>query len=142
MRTFIIIWFGQLVSTIGSEMTGFALILWAWEQTGSATALALVGFFSQLPRIPIALVAGLIVDRLNRKHLMILGCVGWYSLSSDWTGWDFFYRPSYLYCGDRRLPATFLNRHHKPKPNWKPYFPNLPWAFGKYGDSPACDRSC
>ncbi len=73
MRTFIIIWFGQLVSTIGSYMTEFALTLWAWEVTGSATALALIGFFSQLPRIPITLVAGLIVDRFNRKQLMMLG---------------------------------------------------------------------
>jgi MFS transporter, DHA3 family, macrolide efflux protein len=73
VRTFIIIWFGQLVSTIGSYMTEFALILWSWEVTGSATTLALIGFFSQLPRIPITLVAGLIVDRFNRKHLMLLG---------------------------------------------------------------------
>ncbi|MEM8545808.1 MAG: MFS transporter [Cyanobacteria bacterium P01_H01_bin.119] len=54
-------------------MTEFALTLWAWEVTGSATALALVGFFSRLPRIPITLVAGLIVDRLDRKYLMIVG---------------------------------------------------------------------
>lgn len=54
-------------------MTEFALILWAWNLTGSATALALVGFFSQLPRIPITLIAGIIVDRYNRKHLMMLG---------------------------------------------------------------------
>ncbi|MGJ3251631.1 MAG: MFS transporter [Elainellaceae cyanobacterium] len=73
MRTFTLIWFGQLVSTIGSKMTWFALTIWAWEVTGSATALALVGFFSQMPRIPITLVAGLIVDRFNRKQLMILG---------------------------------------------------------------------
>lgn len=73
MRTFLIIWFGQLVSTIGSYMTSFALTLWAWEVTGSATALALVGFFGQLPRIPITVIAGLIVDRWNRKQLMMLG---------------------------------------------------------------------
>lgn len=73
MRTFTIIWFGQLVSTIGSYMTEFALLLWVWNLTKSATALALVGFFSQLPRIPITLVAGIIVDRFNRKHLMMLG---------------------------------------------------------------------
>lgn len=72
MRTFTIIWFGQLVSTIGSYMTEFALILWAWQVTGSATALALVAFFSRLLRIPMTLVAGLIVDRYNRKQLMIL----------------------------------------------------------------------
>lgn len=73
MRIFTLIWFGQLVSTIGSYMTFFALTLWAWEVTGSATALALSGFFFQLPGIPMNLVAGLIVDRFNRKRLMLLG---------------------------------------------------------------------
>ncbi|MEM1254636.1 MAG: MFS transporter [Cyanobacteria bacterium P01_H01_bin.21] len=73
MRTFLLVWFGQLISTIGSYMTEFALILWAWNLTGSTTALALVGFFSQLPRIPITLFAGVVVDRYSRKRLMILG---------------------------------------------------------------------
>ena len=73
MRKFILIWFGQLVSTIGSYMTSFALTLWAWSLTGSATALALVGFFSLLPRIFISMFAGIIVDRFNRKHLIMLG---------------------------------------------------------------------
>ena len=73
MRKFILIWFGQLISTIGSRMSEFALTLWAWQLTGSATALALVGFFSQVPRVFISLFAGIIVDRTNRKYLMILG---------------------------------------------------------------------
>lgn len=73
MRTFIVIWLGQLVSTLGNHMSGFALVVWAWEVTGSATALALVGFFYELPQIPIALFSGLLVDQFNRKHLMILG---------------------------------------------------------------------
>ena len=73
MRTFTLIWFGQLVSAIGSRMTFFALTLWAWEATGSATALALVGLFFQLPQIPTTLFAGIIVDRFNRKTLMLLG---------------------------------------------------------------------
>lgn len=73
MKKFTLIWLGQLVSTIGSYMTEFALTLWAWQLTGSVTALALVGFFSQLLRIPITIVAGLIVDRFNRKQLMIVG---------------------------------------------------------------------
>ena len=54
-------------------MSEFALTLWAWELTGSATALALVGFFSLLPRIFISIFAGIIVDRTNRKYLMMLG---------------------------------------------------------------------
>jgi DHA3 family macrolide efflux protein-like MFS transporter len=73
VRTFTVIWVGQLVSTIGSYMTDFVLTLWAWSATGSATSLAMMGFFSQLPRIPITLFAGLIVDRFNRKHLMLAG---------------------------------------------------------------------
>ena len=54
-------------------MSDFALTLWAWQLTGSATALTLVGFFSLLSRIFISLFAGIIVDRANRKYLMILG---------------------------------------------------------------------
>lgn len=54
-------------------MSEFALTLWALKLTGSATALALVGFFSLLPRIFISLFADIIVDRANRKYLMILG---------------------------------------------------------------------
>ncbi|NJN74109.1 MAG: MFS transporter [Limnothrix sp. RL_2_0] len=73
MRTFTIIWLGQLVSTLGSYMTFFSLTLWIWEQTGSVTALALISFFLQLPQIFSNLFAGLIVDRFNRKHLMLLG---------------------------------------------------------------------
>ncbi|MEM1290231.1 MAG: MFS transporter [Cyanobacteria bacterium P01_H01_bin.162] len=73
MRTFTLIWFGQLVSAIGSRMTFFALTLWAWDATGAATTLALVGLFFQLPQIPTTLFAGVIVDRVNRKTLMLLG---------------------------------------------------------------------
>jgi MFS family permease len=73
VRTFTIIWFGQLLSTIGSYMTSFALTIWAWQLTGSATTLALLGFFRQLPCIPVSLIGGIIVDSFNRKQLMILG---------------------------------------------------------------------
>ncbi|MEL6468600.1 MAG: MFS transporter [Cyanobacteria bacterium J06623_4] len=75
MRAFIRIWAGQLVSTIGSYMSVFALMIWIWQETGSATTLALVSFFSQLPRITITPVAGIIVDRFNRKQLMLIGDV-------------------------------------------------------------------
>jgi MFS family permease len=54
-------------------MTSFAIKIWAWELTGQATALALVGFFTFLPSILITLFAGIIVDRCNRKLLMVMG---------------------------------------------------------------------
>jgi MFS family permease len=76
MRTFLIIWFGQLISTIGSQMTNFAISIWVWELTNSVTAMAWVGLASQLPRIALSLYAGVLVDRYLRKYLMILGnCV-------------------------------------------------------------------
>jgi MFS transporter, DHA3 family, macrolide efflux protein len=73
VRKFILIWFGQLVSTVGTYMTDFSLTLWAWEITNSVTALVLMEVFSQLLRIPINLFSGLIVDKFDRKLLMILG---------------------------------------------------------------------
>ncbi|MEH2411066.1 MFS transporter [Nostoc sp.] len=73
MRTLIILWLGQILSMIGSSMTGFAFTIWVWELTGQATALALFGLFSQVPKILIIPIAGVIVDRWNRKYLMMLG---------------------------------------------------------------------
>jgi MFS family permease len=54
-------------------MSSFALTIWVWEITEQTTALALFGFFTQIPRILIAPFAGIIVDRYNRKLLMIAG---------------------------------------------------------------------
>ena len=42
-KTFLIIWFGQLVSLLGSGITRFALLIWAYEQTQNATTVALLG---------------------------------------------------------------------------------------------------
>lgn len=72
MRKFIQIWLGQTASIIGSSMSAFALTIWVWEHTNQATTLALFIFFSQLPRILIATFAGILVDRWNRKFLMII----------------------------------------------------------------------
>ncbi|MGI0487247.1 MFS transporter [Pantanalinema rosaneae CENA516] len=72
MRTFIVLWLGQIASAIGSNMTYFALTLWVWQQTQSATAIALILVFYQLPQIAVSLFSGLLVDRVSRKHLLIL----------------------------------------------------------------------
>ncbi|MEA5552705.1 MFS transporter [Anabaena cylindrica UHCC 0172] len=73
MRTFMIIWCGQIVSAIGSAMTRFALTIWVWQLTGEATSIALFSFFYQLPLIFVSLFAGVLVDRYRRKYLIILG---------------------------------------------------------------------
>jgi len=72
MKGFTIIWFGQLVSLLGTGMTQFALTIWAWQATGEATTLALVALFTAVPQILTSPLAGAIVDRWDRKHVMML----------------------------------------------------------------------
>ena len=72
MKAFTIIWAGQILSLIGSSMTGFALTIWAWQLTGQATALALVWIFSFVPGIIFSPLTGALVDRWNRKLTMML----------------------------------------------------------------------
>ncbi|MEH1813247.1 MAG: MFS transporter [Nostoc sp.] len=72
-RNFIIVWIGQFVSAMGSSMTSFALSIWVWEFTDQVTTLTLVGFYTLLPSIVITPISGVIVDRWNRKLLMIVG---------------------------------------------------------------------
>jgi MFS family permease len=76
MKAFTIVWFGQLISLTGSSMAFFALTIWAWEKTGQATALALVGFFGMAPQIIFSPIAGALVDRWNRKTSMIISDLG------------------------------------------------------------------
>ncbi len=72
MRAFTLVWFGQLVSLLGTGMTQFAITIWAWELTGQATALALVGFFAFGPIVLFSPVAGALVDRWDRKLMMMV----------------------------------------------------------------------
>ena len=72
MAGFLTVWAGQLVSLVGSGMTRFALTIWAWQITGEATTLALVGFFSFAPMMILSPLAGALVDRWNRKLTMML----------------------------------------------------------------------
>jgi len=71
MFGFSIVWLGQLVSMTGSGMTRFALTIWVWQETGEATALAIVAIFSFAPAIFFSPIAGAIVDRVSRKRVMI-----------------------------------------------------------------------
>lgn len=76
MRTFFIIWAGQLVSIIGSGLTGFGLAVWIYEQTGQATPFALTVMFGNLPQVLLSPFAGALVDRWNRRLVMIVADTG------------------------------------------------------------------
>jgi MFS family permease len=72
MLAFTLVWIGQAVSLLGTGMSAFALTIWAYDLTGTATALALVGFFYVTPLLIMSPVAGAIVDRANRKLMMLI----------------------------------------------------------------------
>jgi MFS family permease len=72
MFGFTIVWIGQIVSLLGTSMTGFAMTIWAYEKTNAATALALVGFFFVAPMLVASPFAGALVDRSNRKFMMMI----------------------------------------------------------------------
>lgn len=76
MFAFTIVWVGQAISLLGTEMSAFALTIWAYELTGKATALALAGFFHVTPLLIFSPFAGAIVDRSNRKLMMMLSDLG------------------------------------------------------------------
>jgi penicillin amidase len=76
LRVFSLVWLGQMISVVGSQFTSFALGFWIYRRTGSATQLALVGFFAVLPSIVLAPISGVLVDRYDRRWVMILSDIG------------------------------------------------------------------
>jgi MFS transporter, DHA3 family, macrolide efflux protein len=76
MPAFVIVWIGQLVSVLATNMTQFALTIWVFEKTRSVTALALVNVFFITPFLIISPLAGALVDRYNRKLMMMVSDVG------------------------------------------------------------------
>jgi MFS family permease len=76
MRAFFTIWGGQLVSLIGSQLTGFAMGVWVYQQTRSVLLLALVQVAQQAPYVLLSPIAGVFADRWNRRTAMIVSDAG------------------------------------------------------------------
>ncbi len=72
LPAFLLTWFGQVVSLVGSGLTSFALGVWVYERTGSPTLFAFIGLFAVLPKVVFSPLAGALVDRLDRRRVMIL----------------------------------------------------------------------
>ena len=73
MKEFITIWMGQLISSIGSGMTAFAVSIYVYQSTGSATLVSLATLLAFLPTILLNPVGGVLADRYDRRLMMILG---------------------------------------------------------------------
>lgn len=71
-RTFAIIWSGQFFSILTSSLVNFAIIIWLSLQTGSAEILAWAAIAAMLPQSIIGPFTGALIDRWNRKHIMML----------------------------------------------------------------------
>jgi DHA3 family macrolide efflux protein-like MFS transporter len=69
---FFTVWTGQAFSLVGSSLVQFALVWWLTRKTGSATVLATATLFALLPQIILGPFAGTLIDRWNRKKVMIL----------------------------------------------------------------------
>lgn len=75
-KRFFLVWTGQAFSLLGSQLVQFALIWYLTKQTGSATVLATATLVGMLPQIFLGPIAGSIVDRNNRRRIMILADSG------------------------------------------------------------------
>jgi len=76
MRAFVLLWFGQVVSNLGSGMSGFAMGVWAYRLTGSATALSLITLFATLPNTLLSPLAGALTDRWGRRSVLLINNFG------------------------------------------------------------------
>jgi len=72
MTGFIIVWIGQIISVLATGMSGFGLSIWMFEQTKSATAMGLMQVSFIVPFLLLSPIAGVMVDRYNRKLMMMI----------------------------------------------------------------------
>ncbi|MCI8387621.1 MAG: MFS transporter [Clostridiales bacterium] len=72
LRSFLILWLTQSLSSLGSAATNFALIIWSYQQQGSALTTALLTVCSYLPYVLMSIFAGTFCDRFDKKKLMLL----------------------------------------------------------------------
>ncbi|MEM7028772.1 MAG: MFS transporter [Chloroflexota bacterium] len=69
---FFSLWTGQALSLLGSRIGGFALVWWMTETTGSAVVLSIGTILAFLPQIVLGPIIGVLIDRWNRRRVMIV----------------------------------------------------------------------
>lgn len=72
LRSFLILWSTQSFSALGSSMTSFALIVWSYQQQGSALTTAILSVCSYAPYVLMSIFAGALSDRWNKKATMLV----------------------------------------------------------------------
>ena len=70
---FLLLWFGEFVSSIGGGLTSFGLGVYVLEKTGSAGSTSLVTLLAFLPMLLLGVPAGVLADKYDRRLLMMIG---------------------------------------------------------------------
>ena len=74
-RDFSLLWLAQLISTAGSSLTDLAAGIWVYRETGSALAVGLTLMATAVPSLIVGLLAGVYVDRHDRKKILVVTCL-------------------------------------------------------------------
>jgi MFS transporter, DHA3 family, macrolide efflux protein len=72
LRNFLLIWVGQVISSVGSRLSSFALGIWVLRTTGSPTNFAMTFLAMTIPSLVVSIVAGALVDRWDLRRTMIV----------------------------------------------------------------------
>jgi MFS family permease len=72
-KKFLLLWTGELISSIGGGLTSFGLGVYIFNETGSAAGMALVTLLGFLPALVLSVPAGVLADRYDRRLLMMIG---------------------------------------------------------------------
>ncbi|HKV06808.1 MAG TPA: MFS transporter [Thermoanaerobaculia bacterium] len=76
MRSFFVIWIGQLVSALGTSLGSFSLGVWVVEKTGSATPFAMISVLVGVILLVVAPISGALADRWDRRKIMLFSNLG------------------------------------------------------------------
>ena len=72
LRSFLLLWGSQTVSELGTAITNYALVIWVYQQNGSASSVTLLTLSSFLPTILFRFIGGVLADRFDKKRIMLL----------------------------------------------------------------------
>lgn len=75
-RSFLILWFGQTISAIGTNATYYGLGIWTFQETGSTSALSLIILAALFPQLVVLPFTGALIDRYDRRMLMLISDSG------------------------------------------------------------------
>lgn len=76
MQTFYTLAITQILSLVGSRMTGIGIGLWVFDRTGNTSPLLIAAFFAELPGMVLGSLAGWLADHLERRSVILIGDIG------------------------------------------------------------------